>query len=61
MWDEQGILSTRGTRDSNEDRYSAVTLELPHGSRLHTMKREANRIYFGVFDGYMTETMKMRI
>ncbi|KAI8138430.1 phosphatase 2C-like domain-containing protein [Fennellomyces sp. T-0311] len=47
-----GVLSSRGTRDYNEDRCKSVTLELPQGNHLRTMKREANRAYFGVFDGH---------
>ncbi|KAI9494146.1 phosphatase 2C-like domain-containing protein [Zychaea mexicana] len=47
-----GVLSTRGTRNHNEDRYRSVTLELPTGTKLRTMKREADRAYFGVFDGH---------
>ncbi|KAI8876432.1 protein serine/threonine phosphatase 2C [Backusella circina FSU 941] len=47
-----GLCSSRGTRTSNEDKYSAVTLELPPGKNLQTMEREANRAYIGIFDGH---------
>ncbi|KAI8339075.1 phosphatase 2C-like domain-containing protein [Chlamydoabsidia padenii] len=47
-----GARSSRGTRAENEDRYRFVTLELPEGDALRTMKREANRAYFGIFDGH---------
>ncbi|KAF7727721.1 hypothetical protein EC973_007179 [Apophysomyces ossiformis] len=47
-----GITSSRGTRAQNEDNYSSVTLEIPAGTRARAMKREANRAYFGIFDGH---------
>lgn len=46
-----GITSSRGTRNHNEDRYRAVTLELLASSHMQAMRRDANRAYFGVFDG----------
>ncbi|CDS03491.1 hypothetical protein LRAMOSA00893 [Lichtheimia ramosa] len=47
-----GITSSRGTRNHNEDRYRAVTLELLASSHMQAMRRDANRAYFGVFDGH---------
>lgn len=47
----KGITSSRGTRNHNEDRYRAVTLELLTSSHMQAMRRDANRAYFGVFDG----------
>ncbi|KAI7900429.1 phosphatase 2C-like domain-containing protein [Cokeromyces recurvatus] len=47
-----GVSTSRGTRASNEDKYSAVTLELPESKSLLTMDKEANRAYFGIFDGH---------
>ncbi|KAI8983655.1 phosphatase 2C-like domain-containing protein [Pilobolus umbonatus] len=47
-----GICSSRGTRTENEDQCRAVTLELPSSHTLPTMDREANRAYFGIFDGH---------
>lgn len=46
-----GIYTTRGTRTSNEDQYSAVSLELPYGKNVLEMNKDADRAYFGVFDG----------
>ncbi|RUS25546.1 hypothetical protein BC938DRAFT_471994 [Jimgerdemannia flammicorona] len=46
-----GIRSTRGTREYNEDRFRAVTLELPDAQREGSPLKEANRAYFGIFDG----------
>lgn len=46
-----GICSQRGTRKTNEDRYSAVSLELPQGNNLLNMNKNADRAYVGVFDG----------
>ncbi|RCI02668.1 hypothetical protein CU098_007412 [Rhizopus stolonifer] len=45
-----GLCTSRGTRSSNEDYYSAVTLELEYSQ--FKMNKEANRAYFGIFDGH---------
>ncbi|KAI8092573.1 phosphatase 2C-like domain-containing protein [Halteromyces radiatus] len=47
-----GAHSSRGTRAENEDRFRFVTLQLPEGDCLRTMKKDANRAYFGIFDGH---------
>ncbi|KAG0169836.1 hypothetical protein DFQ28_004115 [Apophysomyces sp. BC1034] len=47
-----GITSSRGTRAQNEDNYSSVTLEIPASEHARRMSREANRAYFGIFDGH---------
>ncbi|KAL0139392.1 phosphatase 2C-like domain-containing protein [Mucor lusitanicus] len=47
-----GICTTRGTRTSNEDHYSAVSLELPPCKSLLEMNKDADRAYFGIFDGH---------
>ncbi|RUS16752.1 phosphatase 2C-like domain-containing protein [Endogone sp. FLAS-F59071] len=47
-----GVRSTRGTREYNEDRYRAVTLELPDAEYEGSPLKEANRAYFGMFDGH---------
>lgn len=46
-----GIYTSRGTRSANEDNYSAVSLELANTPQLLHMTKEANRVYFGIFDG----------
>jgi protein phosphatase PTC6 len=47
-----GICSNRGTRRSNEDFYSAVSLELPDTKKIPKLSKDAERAYFGVFDGH---------
>ncbi|KAL1930770.1 hypothetical protein VTP01DRAFT_10932 [Rhizomucor pusillus] len=47
-----GIQSSRGTRHSNEDRYSTCTLELTPGTKIHAASQVGGRAYFGVFDGH---------
>ncbi|CAO3596967.1 unnamed protein product [Absidia cylindrospora] len=47
-----GVRSSRGTRAENEDWYRCVTLQLPDGDASRVMTREANRAYFGIFDGH---------
>ncbi|CAO3690817.1 unnamed protein product [Rhizopus microsporus] len=47
-----GIYTSRGTRLANEDNYSAVSLELANTPQLLHMTKEANRAYFGIFDGH---------
>jgi hypothetical protein len=46
-----GICTSRGTRPSNEDQYSAVSLELPDCKSLRKMNKDADRAYVGIFDG----------
>lgn len=46
-----GICSSRGTRSSNEDQYSTVSLELPDCKSLLKMNKDADRAYIGIFDG----------
>jgi hypothetical protein len=46
-----GICTSRGTRSSNEDYYSAVTIELKNSKQVLEMNKDANRAYFGIFDG----------
>ncbi|KAG1349317.1 hypothetical protein G6F62_003619 [Rhizopus arrhizus] len=47
-----GICTSRGTRSSNEDYYSAVTIELKNSKQVLDMNKDANRAYFGIFDGH---------
>ncbi|KAI7895347.1 phosphatase 2C-like domain-containing protein [Mucor mucedo] len=47
-----GVCSSRGTRESNEDQYSAVSLELPDSPQMPKLNKDAQRAYIGIFDGH---------
>ncbi|KAG2233831.1 hypothetical protein INT48_005277 [Thamnidium elegans] len=47
-----GTCSSRGSRPSNEDQFSTVSLDIPATPHVHTMNKEAERAYVGIFDGY---------
>lgn len=47
-----GACSTRGPRESNEDKFSAVSLELPETKHMKKMEKGVERAYFGIFDGH---------
>jgi hypothetical protein len=46
-----GACSSRGTRESNEDKFTAVQLELPDTKKVLKMNKDADRAYVGIFDG----------
>ncbi|GAA5809850.1 hypothetical protein MFLAVUS_003265 [Mucor flavus] len=47
-----GSCSSRGTRSSNEDQFATVSLDIPASPHVHTMNKEAERAYVGIFDGH---------